>query len=486
MLALSVYGISFDEIFFAPLPYTQAAPLGFLAFSKGLGIIFGYSEWVLYFLPLVAGLGILYLSFSIAQIIFPTQNLTLSQNLNPSLITQTTHDNTHFVWHDSTCAYLGQLIFATLVVGSLGLLHYSTEFKQYGIEAFTSFLLLYLYLKGISFKRFNLIALVCVLFSNTIIFIAFALSLGYLYANKQNLKSFIFRNLPYTILLGMGFVVYYLLYIRFQAVSGFYEYWQNYFLPHRLSMYPSFIKDTLLGIYSGFTPFDRGIVIPFYMLISLVGLYGLYNFRRDICVIALSAFAIYIALSLLHIYPFGHNGIIGGRLSLFMSPLFYLCCSFGAWYLMSLHNVLKKLGVGILALLLIVTCLRFGKNLITHSHYIQQTHSLISQLQSKIEPNDSIYVYQSSNPAMRYYLHLDDKILEYEIFDKDLDVFMQNLKQKILPKTSKHNVWILASHYPSKEWVSELIGRIKTIDNKAEVIEGNGGWGSVLIRLELG
>lgn len=113
MLAFSMYGISFKELFFAPLPFTQAAPVGVLLVSKVLGVAFGYSEWVLYFLPFVCGLGTLILAYMIGKRLFSP---------------------------------FGCFVFILLAVGNMGLLHYTTEFKQYGIEAFCSFLMIYIYI----------------------------------------------------------------------------------------------------------------------------------------------------------------------------------------------------------------------------------------------------------------------------------------------------------------------------------------------------
>lgn len=120
MLAFSMYGISFRELFFAPLPFTQAAPLGFLLVSKTLGAVFGYSEWVLYFLPFVCGLGTLILAYMIGKRLFSP---------------------------------FGCFVFVLLAVGNMGLLHYTTEFKQYGIEAFCSFLMIYIYIFAFGAKE---------------------------------------------------------------------------------------------------------------------------------------------------------------------------------------------------------------------------------------------------------------------------------------------------------------------------------------------
>jgi hypothetical protein len=56
LLAQSAFAASLKEILQANLPANQAAPLGFVLSFKALSFCFGYSEYVLRIIPLLAGI----------------------------------------------------------------------------------------------------------------------------------------------------------------------------------------------------------------------------------------------------------------------------------------------------------------------------------------------------------------------------------------------------------------------------------------------
>lgn len=446
-LTFSITHTTWQEIFFAPLPFTQSVPLGFLLWTKSLYEIFGANEYVLYFLPFVSSLGTLFLAFKISKTL-----------------------------HDS----FTQTFFVLLVCGSLGLLHYSTEFKQYGIEAFLGFLLLYLYIKCITLSKFIFISLIAILFSHTSIFITCACVIGYIWQNKSNLKTFIYVNFPYFLTLLIFFGFYYIFYIRYQAVGGFYEYWARFFLPHNLLEYPTYIKNTLLDIYLGFTPFARGFVIPLYMFLSCVGLYALYKIRQDLFVTILSMLGIYVGLSLMRVYPFGHDGIIGGRLSLYMSSMFFLICALGGGYIYArikhirIYRILSTLCLIIIFLLPMLY--RHIRVMSANTHHIQQTHTFIKQIATQLNPKACVLVYKASERAFGYYTQLDNLTIPHVVFDSDLISF-----QQLLQNTSNcETVWILASHFPKEPWENQLKDLALNIDEKATIYTDTG---SILIVL---
>lgn len=463
MLAFSMYGISFRELFFAPLPFTQAAPIGVLLVSKVLGVAFGYSEWVLYFLPFVCGLGTLILAYMIGKRLFSP---------------------------------FGCFVFILLAVGNMGLLHYTTEFKQYGIEAFCSFLMIYIYIYIRVWSKgeplyLSLSIIACSLFAYTALFLGAAMYLALLIAHRKRILSFLREHFLYFLLLGGFVALYYLLYIRYQRVDGFYEYWQSLFLPHSLSAYPAFIKDTLLGVLEGFTPFIKSQAVPVYMCMGLLGLVVAYKQSRFIFTLCVCALLVWVALSILRIYPFGHSGVIGGRLSLYMTPVFNLLC---CYFLVFMYSRWKWAGIALVAGILAVTLLRYGK-IYPHWHYIQQTHALTATLQTQAKGDDLVLIYRASKPAFMYYSFLDGYGIadtqspkgaqapytgvRFTTFDKDLAKLEQTLRQ-----TKSKRVYLLISHY-EEEWLQDLRATLLRLDSSAQYIQGKGGWGSYLIVVSL-
>ena len=446
MLTFSITNISLWDMLSKPLPSLQSAPLGFLLWTRLLYEFFGAGEYVLYFLPFVCSLGTLFVAYKISQ----TLRDTFSQTL-----------------------------FMLLVCGSLGLLYYATEFKQYGIEAFCGFLLLYLYIKRIPLSKFLLISGVSVLFSHTIIFIAIACIIGYTWQSKHNLKAFLKQNTLPILALGVFFVAYYFLYLKHQAGEGFYNYWSKFFLPHNPLEYPAYIKDTLLDIYLGFTPFARGFVVPFYIALSFLGLVALYKIRRDLFIVTISALGIYVGLSLLRIYPFGHDGIVGGRLSLYMSSIFFLLCSLGGGAIYTRYKNIRIFRILSMLCLIVIFTLpafyRHAKVVIANTHYSQQTHAFITQIATNLSSQDCAYIYKASEKALSYYAKLDNLAFPYIVFDADLASLRQALTEN-----NCQNVWILASHFPKDPWVSDLETLVYEIDQNAIIYTNTG---SMLIRL---
>lgn len=385
LLAFNLFGVEFSKLFFAPLVNLQSAPLLFLLFSKAIGSIFGYGEHSLYFLPFVCGIATLFLALKIGQILFNKNSF-------------------------------GFFVFIVLVCGSLGLLHYTTEFKQYGIEAFVGFLLVYLYLLEVRFWKFIAVGVVCMLFSHTGIFVALAVSVCYM--KFAPLKDIVKNNrhliFPAMILMAL-FLLYYVLYVRFQAVENFYDYWSAWLIPLDITKLPSFFVK-ILPVWSGFTPFDKDFIIPIYMLISAVGLYALHSKNRPLFRICLAMLTIYIALSLAQIYPFGHNGIIGGRLSLYMSVFFYVPCAFGAEYLYArFSGKWWKIACNLAVILLIALSLyRNAQIMLKSRHHIQQTHDFITQIAQRATPSDCVFIYDVTKHAFLYHLYTSKQSVPYE------------------------------------------------------------------------
>lgn len=446
-----MFGVDFATLFFAPLPNTQSAPFLFLVLSKIFGIAGSYNEYSLYFLPFICGIATIILSLKIAQILFTQSNFAFA-------------------------------VFITLICGSLGLLHYTTEFKQYGIEAFVGFLLLYLYLKRIELCKFIAISIICVLFSHTGIFVALGIIMGYI--KFAPLKHFIANNrvaLIFSAILVAIFLLYYVFYIRFQAVSNFYDYWKAWFIPLDSAKLPTFFIK-ILPVWSGFTPFDKGFVIPIYMLISVFGLINLYQARRDIFMICIAMLGIYVGLSLAQIYPFGHDGIIGGRLSLFMSVFFYVMCAFGAGFLYErFSNKLWRFGINfILILLLILSFYRYAQIPLKSRHHIQQTHIFITQISHQFAESSAkkcVFIYEASKHAFLYYSHIDKTNVPFVTFGANLDDFKRQIQS-----AKCDDSWVLASHYPSGDFDLQLEKVLKSFNQNTKIERSKTGWGAILGR----
>ena len=252
------------------------------------------------------------------------------------------------------------------------------------------------------------------------------------------------------------FLLYYILYIRYQAVQGFYTYWDKFFLPHSLSAYPQYFKEVWIRIYEGFTPFNKGSIIPFYMIIGIFGLYGMYQYNKSLCVVSIISYILYLALSLCKIYPFGHVGIIGGRLSLFMSPIFYLSCTYG---MIVLYAILQKVRLGMfvkfVGIMLCIITLHAHKSI---NSFYQQSHKAIQEIANNMQDSDILFIYTATKPAFQYYTFREN-------FSKDFIILQKDLKELESLSHSNTTSWILITHFLEKDRDKKVLAKIKKNQN---------------------
>ena len=157
---------SFRELL-KPLDYGQMSPILFLYAAKIPTLFLGIKDYVLRIVPLLAGLGSLYVFYLLSKKI-----------LNKSI------------------AIIALLLF----IFSESLIYYSTEFKQYSLEVFFAVLFFYLFIfvteKGLNLKRSILIGLLggtAVWLSYSAIFVvaSFAIVSLYYFIRRKNIKSII-------------------------------------------------------------------------------------------------------------------------------------------------------------------------------------------------------------------------------------------------------------------------------------------------------
>ncbi|MFZ2096372.1 MAG: hypothetical protein WAV05_07010, partial [Anaerolineales bacterium] len=109
-LALNIVNRSFPDLL-KPLDYYQGASLGFLFVQKIIGSLLGYKDYVLRFIPLIAGLVSIFLMFVVSK--------KIGRQISPYIC-------------------LG------LFVLSPRLIYYSSELKQYSTDVLATLLLLIL------------------------------------------------------------------------------------------------------------------------------------------------------------------------------------------------------------------------------------------------------------------------------------------------------------------------------------------------------
>ncbi len=201
-LALNL-GAHFD-LFFHPLKYLQMAPPLFMVLSNLLANIFGFNQYVLRFIPFLAGLLSVPAFYLLSKEVFKNKTSIIAANL----------------------------LFAV----NYPLICYCAEFKQYSSEVFVS-ILCFLFLskfniKEVSFKRlvvYSFIIAFALMFSFPAGFIIAAyVVLVLLRKDLEIVKKVIVLVLPSVLVSGIYFVLAML--PDMETVKYMGEYWHNWFV----------------------------------------------------------------------------------------------------------------------------------------------------------------------------------------------------------------------------------------------------------------
>ncbi|TLD95881.1 hypothetical protein LS64_000505 [Helicobacter saguini] len=464
-LTYSMYDTPFRDLFFKPLTQGQAAPVGFLVLSKIIGYPFHYNEYSLYFLPFISGLFVLFLTYKIAFL-----DSIKSSFFTPFFIVLVCgsyallYYSTSFKQYECEAAaafllvylFLANKSFKTFIIATIfcSLFSYTSLFIAFGLGfgyLYRAIFQANLKQDSNTFIESNLqdskdVTNVTSKDSKDVTFVTSkqnALNNDITesnlrdfqtdFKNSQNLDSIESNNLSPThhpinhtknalnffkqnalyIAILLAFVIaYYLLYIRYQATQYFYDFWANYFLPHNLSAYPKFIKDNWISVYSGFNAFGN-LGSTLYLILNIFGYIFLWKNKRALCVGLLAIVATYIALSWFKIYPFGYGGVLGSRLSLYMSVVFFILAAFGGVFFYQRKNT-RNICSAFLIFIIFVPTFQMSK----HAFKREYTHHNVRELIQNIDSNSKIFVYVPARPVFDYYSYQLSKSPKYETFSK--------------------------------------------------------------------
>ncbi len=425
MLALNIVNRSFGQLL-QPLDYNQGAPLAFLLSEKVIGMIFGYKDYALRLIPLIAGCFSVWLMYLLAkQIVSP-----------PTTV-----------------------IVVVLFSFSIPLIYYSSELKQYSVDIAIA-LLLYLLaaplLKGEptqqKYVSLGLIGAISLWFSHPAIFVLGGISLG--------LILYYFFRKDYSQLLPIGimilawlftFAVLFFISFKNLTINGYLlNYWRKYFMP----IFP----------WKDITWFSQVFINIFD---DLVGITSLYFIQGFLCIVGsvlllirkwqwgipfLATLFLNLVASAWHKYPFG------GRLFLYSLPilLIFIGMSLEIFFIMFKRNHLLSNGVWfIFAVLLIYKPLTSSLDILHTPLTKEEIKPVIEYLIDHYQEGDVVYVYYGAIYPLQYYapyygLQLNDFIMGSKFRDSP-QKYMAEIKQL----RGHKRVWFVFSHLFTDEDVDE-------------------------------
>lgn len=448
-LALNIIKRGYLDLF-KPLDYSQAAPSLFLLATKLLTEIFGYSEYVLRFIPLLASIISLLLFWYLSNKLFDKYMVPIAVGL---------------------LAFGGSAIY------------YSDEFKQYPVDVMVTIIILILafnvYKNNFNLKSSLILGgagSVLVWLSHTSVFVlsAVTVSLFLSVLMKEKFKSIkkIFYIVYAALMWGISFLAGYFFIVRATAHSGLYTFWASYFAPMPIRSMGNLLwySETLFAtIKIPISIYFPGIVI----FLLFAGFVGFIKKKDKLLFFSiLFTFIFLLAASMLKAYP------VYERFILFTLPVFYLLIAGGIEELST--NTNKKNVIIIIFLVLLIFIQPFGS---TARSFFQpklrtETRPLVEYILKNWSEGDMVYVYYTSQYPFLYYTR-DEKI-EYIIGVESRDDTDKYLKE-IGSLDGRGRVWFLSGPV----YGDELGLYLKKLDEMGQQLQHIEAFGANLYLYEI-
>jgi hypothetical protein len=155
----------------------------------------------------------------------------------------------------------------------------------------------------------------------------------------------------------------------------------------------------------------------------------------------------------LHRYPFmAHYG--GNRLMLFSAPLLYLAAAVGLMFILSRlwDKRQRLLALALTGLLLLaLSPLKLVMENLYPEHNREEIEPLVAHLQSRIQPQDWVYVYYFAVAPFKYYFHgAEDRVCWGKSCGET------DLGLPVAGNQHPRRLWLIASHFPSLKEIREF------------------------------
>ena len=418
-LALNVMNHSFWELT-APLDHNQSAPILFLFFTKITTLVFGTSDYSFRLFPFLLGV------FSIP--------------LFSGLIFHVTKSK---LW-----SLVGLLFFVT----NVGLIYYSTEFKQYIGDLFV-FLVLILLVTKLNEKNLRNTYLALGFLGATFIFLSnitpIVMVMGSLIIIFKRYSSIIKSTKEKWYLFSMvllwscSFLVFYFVVIHNNPLKSFMlEFWMFSFPPHpfNLTEFLTWLND--FGLPQLFTVFNIPQTI-FIVLFSIAIIGNIISKNWKVTLLLLTPLVIHIQLAYLYMYPFY------GRFLTYTIPILILFLIFGFIGLVNVFSAFPKTQKVITVVLILAPTILFTQNIIVNLPIQKEELRLtLEVVDANQQPNDLTYVYYGSLMSFKRYKS------EFQNIKYTYGEEHRGENQKYIQDISKiieenHSVWFVFSHiYP--------------------------------------
>lgn len=374
-LARNIFNRSLLELITTPLGGEQAAPVGYVAISKILIMVFGNSEYILRLVAFVAG--------------------CVSMLLMQPLLTRT---NGKF----------GNLFALSAFAFGSYLVYYSAEFKQYSSDVLICLILLLAFYRHISkettasdFVKLGILGVLALCFSYPATFVMAGIGITLFLHYSKDRQRLLWISLTGLVWMGTFLALYFFL-LRYQTQDSYLiTFWDNLlsFMPMPPWRDITWFPKALLGMFFVVAGLSSSLflVLPIYLL----GLWGFWQEKNWQWVLALTIpIGLNVIVSGFQKYPFH------GRLILYLLPLLFVVLGKGIDVLMGLirNRVAANVVFAVLiALLLKPAIATTNSYLVTHSYLQIDIKPVLAFVENNKQDDDFVYLYHNAKTGYIYY-----------------------------------------------------------------------------------
>jgi hypothetical protein len=435
-----------DQLLTEPLENNQAAPLGLLLLAKWSVMWLGESDLALRVGPLA--FGILALFFGL--------------------------DLSHHAFH-SDAAQVG---FVGLLATTPILVYYSSEIKQYGVDACVTLLLLW---ANFRFNRpekksllaFSVFGSLAVWLAHPSMFVLAAIGATLM------IQAVIRRDFRSTFLYACVAAVWLVNFwaafsISLGAIASntyLVRYWQSGYAPLSLDALAWYWESALGLVYLSFRQTDLTVVSAlsewfdvwnmFLLVVMAIGLLSLSKYSRQLFSIVVFAIAVTVAVSAFELYPFRN------RMLLFLVPLVFIAASSAIDWLARWRTSLSWGATAGLVLTATALSIPFA----IHPHNAYDIKGALSYIQAHRTPDEAIVLQFWSQPAYQVYVKsfaLGDMPLAATL---TIDANVDELLKSICASPPPRRTWIVFSH--NYEQHVGVIERLRSMTPQLDSWEGD-------------
>ncbi len=399
---------SFGELL-KPLDYGQMSPILFLYAARVPTLFLGIKDYVLRIVPLLAGLGSLYVFYLLSKKIV-----------------------------NKSAAIIALLLF----IFSESLIYYSTEFKQYSIEVFFAVLFFCLFIfvteKGLDLKRSILIGFlggIAVWFSYSAIFVvaSFAIVSLYYFIRRKNKKSIIGTLAIGSIWLTSALTEYFFYFRRENPVVDYMaDVWGWTYMPFPprslddFLWLPVYIKKlfifSFINVDNPITkvlPVFKEIIAIMLIIFFIAGIvYLIYKKKGHLSFFVLMIMLIAIIGSALRVYPFYDRAV------LYLAPLVLLFSAIGIWltikYLSKIHKSISIL----LLIFIFIFAVPLRVYYFIEPNYQTEVRSVVNYYHENRKPGDKLLVQDLC--LWQFYFYSDRELVDFTETSENLDEIYGN------------------------------------------------------------